>query len=219
MRIILLVSCLINYAQTADAFDRKKITDALIRGTPVEQQVAMQELSSAGPEAPQVLAEAVLATPDRMARTRVATVLEANLKKRKNRTEENLKVLLPLLDSEDPSIVEAISRGVMQYKKHTETKAALKRAVGRARSDQSKVYLLGAFLVSNDGDKAEANYVRGFLADNSEKVRVWSAGYLGTLGGKEGLDICTKVLSRKPEDDATRGLQMRAAIAAGRIQC
>lgn len=218
MRTLVFSALILVATESAHSFDRKKTRDALIKGSAVEQQVAMQDLAAAGQEAVSVLAEVIAVVPDKMAKTRAATVLEANLRRRKNRTEDNLRALEPLLDSDDPAVVEAVARGVMQYKKHVRARGALKKAVGKAPSDKARVYLLGAFMVSNDGDKSEAEYVRGFLSDKSETVKVWSAGYLGSLGGKEGLDICKEVLNREPLDDATRGLQMRAAIAAGRIQ-
>src|SRR5262249_41361811 len=66
-------------------------------------------------------------------------------------------------------------------------------------------------------DPKEKDFVKGFLRDDSDYVRVWAAGFLGLMGDSSGLPICESVLARNPIDDKIRALQMRAAIAAGRI--
>lgn len=197
------------------ALSENQLKEDLIGGRPAEQQRAMVELAARGPV--RLMTDIIAGAKDKSAKERAATALEQHLKNSGNRSLENLSALEPLMDSDDPSTVEAAARGIMHYKKNARARAAIKKSIGNAKSDQTKMKLLGGLMVNIDGDKTEANFLRHFLSDKSENVKVIAAGYIGALGRKDGLSICRDALEKSPKDDSVRGLQMIAAIAAGRI--
>ena len=125
---------------SAYALGGKQLREDLVSGSPAEQQRAMVTLSSDGPVV--LMADVIAKTDDKLAKGRAATALEQHLRKVSNRTADNLSAIEPLMESDDPNIVEAAARGIMHYKNNARARAALKKSIGKAKSDQTRVKLL-----------------------------------------------------------------------------
>jgi HEAT repeat protein len=202
---------------SAATVDVEREKETLIKGRPDEQQRAMANLAKGDNKATAVLCDVIENEKDATAKARAATALDENLKTATNRNEETLTRLERMTQSSDEKVVRLSASSVMHFKDSSRARKILRTLAKEHPDQQVRAHALGAFMVNIDGDKSEIPFVESFLQDKSEYVRVWAAGYLGALGSKSGLALCRDVLSREPLDDKIRALQMRAAIAAGRI--
>jgi HEAT repeat protein len=191
--------------------------ESLIKGRPDQQQTAMANLAKGDKKAAVALCDVIENEKDTGAKSRAAYALEANLKNPANQDDDTLSRLEQMVSSPDQQVVRLSASSIMQFKKNPRARTILRKLAKEHPDQQVRANALGAFMVNIDGDRSEIPFVESFLNDKAEYVRVWAAGYLGTLGDKKGLELCRDVLSREPKDDKVRALQMRAAIAAGRI--
>lgn len=225
-QVVVLVACLacsILAAEAAYAAPKetpasiKDLKDALVAGRPQEQLSAMDELAKRGSPAIDALCDVIENEKNHRAKERATQTLEKVLSDSSNRNPAAIDRLARLLDNDDRKVVESSARALMHYKKNLRVRELLKRAARNARDKDTRAALLGDVMNASDRDKSEAPFFESFLTDESEHVRLWAAGYLGMLGNARGLDECRRVLSQEPATDSIRTLQMRAAIAAGRI--
>lgn len=210
-------------AATAYASPKEPLTsiedlkNELVTGRPQEQLSAMYELAKKGSPAIDTLCDVIEKNKDHRAKERATQTLEKILSESANRNPAAVDKLARLLDNDDRKVVESSARALMYYKRNSRVLELLKRAARNARDKDTRSALLGSVMNASDSDKSEAPFFEGFLKDESEHVRLWAAGYLGLLGNTRGLVEVRHVLSQEPTTDLTRTLQMRAAIAAGRI--
>lgn len=195
----------------------KELVYALESGPLQEQLLAMEELAKGGQAAVIALCDVVEHNNDSNAKERAAQTLGKALGNQSNRGQETLGRLERMLANRERKVVESAGKALMHFKKNSRARELLRRAAQDADDSDTKVTLLGAVLTAADGDKSEIPFFTGFLKDDSGMVRLWAAGYLGALGSRGGLDECRMVLSKVPTSDAIRTMQMRAAVAAGRI--
>lgn len=195
----------------------KELTDALVSGKPHDQLSAMAELARGGQPAVNSLCDVVENSVDHNAKERATQTLEKALENLSNRSPEVLERLGRMLANRERKVVESAARAVMQFKGNSRARDLLRRASLKAKDDDTTTTLLGAVLTAANGDKSEIPFFEGFLKHDSKSVRIWAAGYLGVLGSRAGLDECNQILSQSPTTDKIRTMQMRAAIAAGRI--
>lgn len=202
---------------SAETIDVEKEKGLLITGRSSEQQDAMRALSGGGAEAARALCNVIESEKDPAAKARAGSALQANLRNPANQDADVLSCLERLASGKNGQEAGLAATAAMQFKGNSRAREILRNATKSQVNEQRRAQILGAFVANIQGDKAELPFVRSFLEDKSEYVRVNAAGYLGSLGDKTGLKLCETILNREPSDDATRMLQMRAAIAAGRI--
>jgi len=193
------------------------LKNELIAGRPQEQLSAMDELAKKGSPAIDALCDVIEKNKDHRAKERATQTLEKILSESANRSPAAIDKLARMLDNDDRKVVESSARALMYYKRNSRVRELLKRAARNARDKDTRSALLGSVMNASDRDKSEAPFFEGFLTDESEHVRLWAAGYLGLLGNTRGLVEVRRVLSQEPTTDSIRTLQMRAAIASGRI--
>ena len=211
LALICISICSISWAARVDVQKEKEF---LVKGYPPEQNAAMVKLVGAGKEGAVALCDVLETEKDAGAKSRAAEALQENLKN--GSVDDAMMDRLERM-TQSTGIAGLSSMAVMQLKGNTRARAILRKAAQKQQNDQVRAQILGALMVNIDGDKSEAPFVAEFLKDKSENVQVSAAGYLGALGDPQGAAMCKAILERKPTDDATRMLQMRAAIAAGRI--
>lgn len=220
LSVLWLVGGLLSIAAPVASYGKssvKELTDSLVSGKPHDQLSAMDELAKSGQPAVNALCDVVENAGDYNAKERAARTLEKSLSNPSNRNPETLERLGRMLGNRERKVVEASARAVMQYKGNSRARELLKRASLKSKDDDTTTTLLGAVMNSADGDKSEIPFFESFLKHDSRSVRIWAAGYLGALGSRAGLDECRQILSQPPATDKIQTLQMRAAIAAGRI--
>ena len=194
-----------------------ELKGALVSGAAQEQLSAMDALAKKGSQSIGVLCDVIENVADARAKERATQTLEKILERPASRDAATLERLGRLLASRDRKIVETAGRSLMHFKRNARVREMLKKSVRDADDDDTAAALLGAVMVAIDGDKTEAPYFAGMLKHRSPAIRIWAAGYLGALGSQEGAEECKHVLSLPPSTGKIRTLQMRAAIAAGRI--
>lgn len=194
--------------------DRKR----LISGTPAEQAQAMSLLTKGGAGAAAQMLDAVENENDPEARQRADRVLDTILKEPANRNEEQLETLVRLSRHSDRQRVESATTKLMYFKGKPRAYDTLK-ALAKTHSDQAvRAKAFGALMVQTDRDKKNVKFMEeAFDDEKSAYVKAWVAGYLGSLGSKKGLTFCRDALRNKDLSGEGRAVQMRAAMAAGRI--
>jgi len=191
--------------------------EKLVKGSQTEQRAAMGRLRNNGKIAIPTLCDVIEKENDYSAKRRAATVLDEVLKSSDAMNEETLSMLERVTKSSDTGISNLGAMAVMHFKGNMRARKILKEAIPTQTKEQLRAQIIEAFMVNIDGDRREIPFITTLMEDKSEYVRVSVAGYLGSLGDVKGLALCNEVLRRKPTDNQTKILQMRAAIAAGRI--
>ena len=198
------IACLVCGISQAASVDIHKEKELLIKGYPNEQRAAMVKLVGAGKEGTIALCDVLEAERDAGAKSRAATALQENIKRRGAVDDETLGRLERMTQNPDGQAAGLSAMAVMQLRGNVRARSILRRAAQKQESDQIRAQILGALVANVDGDKSEVPFVAGFLKDKSEYVQVSAAGYPGALGDKRGTALCKAILERRPSDDATR---------------
>lgn len=214
--IIVLMSCCQLGSAAEGPLDVEREKERLVSGSTMEQQDAMARLKSGGSRSGTALLD-VIEHSDSTAKARAAEVLGGILAEANNRTPETFATLERLAAEKDYSTVDSVMRTLVKAKGDDRAHSIIKRLATSHVNESIRGKAASSLTVVSNNDPADVPVLSELLKDPSEFVRLRAAGSLGILGKKDGLPVCLDVLNRPPEKEEARGLQLEAAIAAGKI--
>jgi|GEM_PF-6447050 len=189
----------------------------LISGSAQEQQQSMAALAKVGRPAVPLLLEVIRDEKDPMAKARAGSALHELFKNVQNRASEDLKMLSPLANSADGVVADAALESVALFREEPEARIIIRKSIQEKRNEMLRAKAIGWLAVVSNYDPAEAGFLQGLLADESEIVRIRAAYSLGRMGHRDGLPLLIEILNRVPDQSRNWALLWEAASAAGAI--